>query len=96
MRDGHVDPELKDRDNGSYDTLFASAGREKYVPRAIFADLDPSTIDEIRTGTLRTLYHPDSLVSGKEDAASNYARGHYTVGRDLADTVMERIRRTAG
>jgi hypothetical protein len=38
-------------------------------------------VDEIRTGTYRQLFHPEQLVSGKEDAANNYARGHYTVGK---------------
>ena len=49
--------------------------------RAVFIDLEPTVIDEIRTGTYRQLFHPEQLVSGKEDAANNYARGHYTVGR---------------
>ena len=42
-------------------------------------------VDEIRTGTYRQLFHPEQLVSGKEDAANNYARGHYTVGKSLYD-----------
>ena len=37
-------------------------------------------IDEIRTGTYRQLFHPEQLISGKEDAANNFARGHYTIG----------------
>jgi tubulin alpha len=49
--------------------------------RAVFVDLEPSVVDEIRTGTYRQLFHPEQLVSGKEDAANNYARGHYTVGK---------------
>lgn len=32
------------------------------------------------------------LITGKEDAANNYARGHYTVGREIIDVVMDRIR----
>ena len=36
--------------------------------------------DEVRNGTYRQLFHPEQLISGKEDAANNYARGHYTVG----------------
>jgi hypothetical protein len=50
-------------------------------PRAIFIDLEPTVVDEIRTGTYRHLFHPEQLVTGKEDAANNYARGHYTVGK---------------
>jgi len=49
--------------------------------RAVFIDLEPTVIDEIRTGTYRQLFHPEQLVTGKEDAANNYARGHYTVGK---------------
>ena len=35
------------------------------------------------------------LITGKEDAANNYARGHYTVGREIANFVSDpcRIRR---
>lgn len=36
------------------------------------------------------------LISGKEDAANNYARGHYTIGKEMVDNVMDRIRRVAG
>lgn len=38
------------------------------------------TSDEVRTGTYRQLFHPAQLITGKEDAANNYARGHYTIG----------------
>ena len=38
-------------------------------------------LDEIRTGTYRQLFHPEQMITGKEDAANNYARGHYTVGK---------------
>ena len=33
------------------------------------------------------------MITGKEDAANNYARGHYTVGKEHVDNVMDRIRR---
>lgn len=35
------------------------------------------------------------MITGKEDAANNYARGHYTVGKELIDPVLDRIRRLA-
>merc|ERR1719337_541314 len=58
-------------------------------------DLEPTVIDEVRTGTYRQLYHPEQLISGKEDAANNYARGHYTVGKEIVDLVLDRIRKLA-
>merc|ERR1712203_1178090 len=60
-----------------------------------FIDLDPTVIDETRCGTYRQLYHPEQLINGKEDAANNYARGHYTIGKEVVDLVLDRIRKLA-
>ena len=46
--------------------------------------------DEICTGTRRVLYHPEQMIAGKEDAANNYARGHYTVGKEIIDLVLDK------
>ena len=35
-----------DRQNDSCETFFAETGRKKYVPRAIFVDLEPNVIGE--------------------------------------------------
>lgn len=48
----------------------------------------------MRRGPLRYLFSPSSLVSGKEDASSNFARGYYSIGRELIDLVMDRIRQS--
>ena len=52
-----------------------------------------SVSDEVRTGTYRQLFHPEQLITGKEDAANNYARGHYTIGKEIIDLVLDRIRK---
>lgn len=83
-------------EGGSFETFFTETSGGKYVPRSLFVDLDPSPIDEIRTGSYRQLFHPELLISGKEDAANNYARGHYTIGKEMVDNVMDRIRRVIG
>lgn len=95
--DGKPDPTTKVvGEQGSYETFFSETASGKYVPRSIFCDLDPSPIDEIRTGNYSKLFHPELLISGKEDASNNYARGHYTVGKEMVDSVIDRIRRVAG
>ncbi|CAH1783612.1 unnamed protein product [Owenia fusiformis] len=80
-------------DDDAFNTFFQATRSGKHVPRAIYVDLEPSVIDEVRTGKYKDLFHPDQLVNGKEDAANNYARGHYTVGKELIDLVMDRIRK---
>merc|ERR1711962_306667 len=89
-----TDPAQRPSDD-SFSTFFSETGNGKHVPRAVFLDLEPTVIDEIRTGTYRQLFHPEQMVSGKEDAANNYARGHYTVGKEIIDLVLDRIRKLA-
>ncbi|KAJ9098201.1 Tubulin alpha-1A chain [Naganishia vaughanmartiniae] len=81
--------------NDGFSTFFSETGAGKYVPRSLYVDLEPNVIDEVRNGKYRSLFHPEYMVTGKEDAANNYARGHYTVGKELIDTVLERCRRLA-
>jgi hypothetical protein len=35
------------------------------------------------------------MITGKEDAANNYARGHYTIGKEIIDNTLDRIRKLA-
>ncbi|RZC79842.1 hypothetical protein C5167_042418 [Papaver somniferum] len=79
----------------AFNPFFSETGAGKHVPRAIFVDLEPTVIDEVRTGTYRQLFHPEQLISGKEDAANNFARGHYTIGKEIVDLCPDRIRKLA-
>jgi len=56
-------------------------------------DLEPTVLDDIRKGSYGQMFHPEFLVNGKEDAANNFARGHYTVGKEQMDIVNDRVRR---
>ncbi|KAK9702303.1 alpha-tubulin [Basidiobolus ranarum] len=76
-------------------TFFSETGSGKYVPRTIFVDLEPTVVDEVRTGAYRDLFHPEFLISGNEDAANNYARGHYTIGKEIIDGVVDKVRKLA-
>jgi tubulin alpha len=84
-----------DKETDAFNTFFSETGAGKHVPRAIFVDLEPSVVDEIRTGQYAKLFHPEQLLNGKEDAANNYARGHYTVGKEIVDLTLDRIRKLA-
>lgn len=59
-----------DADKGSTAPFFNETSSGKCVPRSLFVDLEPSTIDEIRTGPYRQLFHPELLLNGKEDASN--------------------------
>ncbi|XP_071517809.1 tubulin alpha-2 chain isoform X2 [Panulirus ornatus] len=92
--DGQMLPEKSAGDcYDSFNTFFTETGSGKHVPRAVFVDLEPSVVDEVRSGIYRQLFHPEQLITGKEDAANNYARGHYTIGKEIVDVVLDRLRK---
>jgi len=98
-KDGiRLDPSSKHtsafQDDGS-STFFSETQAGKLVPRSVYVDLEPTVVDSVKTGEYSKLFHPEQLITGKEDAANNYARGHYTVGKEQIDIALDRIRRLA-
>eukprot|EP00923_Selenidium_pygospionis_P060491 GHVN01106438.1.p1 GENE.GHVN01106438.1~~GHVN01106438.1.p1 ORF type:complete len:490 (-),score=60.67 GHVN01106438.1:2258-3727(-) len=77
----------------SSNAFFMESSAHHYVPRALMVDLEPSVIDEIRAGDYKDLFNPDCMLSGKEDAANNFARGCYSVGKEMVDEVIDGVRR---
>ncbi|CAK0883591.1 unnamed protein product, partial [Prorocentrum cordatum] len=55
----------------------ATGGR--YVPRAVLMDLEPGTMDSVRAGPF--------------GAGNNWAKGHYTEGAELIDSVLDVVRK---
>lgn len=92
--DGEMQERAPQPDN-TFSTFFTETGAGKHIPRAVYVDMEPGVCDEIRVGAYRQLYHPEQIVSGKEDAGNNYARGYYTVGKEIVDLVLDRIRKLA-
>ncbi|WZZ72754.1 hypothetical protein YC2023_084124 [Brassica napus] len=63
----------------AFNTFFSETGAGKHVPHAVFVDLEPTMIDEVRTRTYRQLFHLEQLISGKE-AADNITAVRGTLG----------------
>lgn len=64
----------------------------KYVPRAVLVDLEPGTMDSVRSGPFGQLFRPDNFVFGQSGAGNNWAKGHYTEGAELLDSVIDVVR----
>ncbi|KAI3732328.1 hypothetical protein L1987_63532 [Smallanthus sonchifolius] len=71
----------------------ASCGR--YVPRAVLMDLEPGTMDSLRSGPYGQIFRPDNFVFGQSGAGNNWAKGHYTEGAELIDSVLDVVRKEA-
>jgi len=92
--DGTRDEDTNKDDSSTYFTTFyEETGTGQYVPRNITVDLEPTVVDDVRTGPMSQMFHPEFLLNGKEDAANNFARGHYTVGKEILDQVNDRLRK---
>lgn len=91
--DGSIKNFEKSTVDNCYDTFFFETERGKKIPRATLVDLEPTVIDEVKNGPYKELFHPEQLIRGKEDAANNYARGHYSVGQEIIENVMDHLRK---
>uniref|UniRef100_A0A2K5HJV7 Tubulin/FtsZ GTPase domain-containing protein n=1 Tax=Colobus angolensis palliatus TaxID=336983 RepID=A0A2K5HJV7_COLAP len=56
---------------------------------------DPSQPLTRQHGTSCQIFYPEQLITGKEDAANNYAQGHCTTGKELIDLVLDWIQKPA-
>merc|ERR1711964_504513 len=65
----------------------------KFVPRAILVDLEPGTMDSVRSGPYGGIFRPDNFVFGQSGAGNNWAKGHYTEGAELVDSVLDVVRK---
>lgn len=52
-------------------------------------------MDAVRSGPFGNLFRPDNFVFGQSSAGNNWAKGHYTEGAELVDSVLDVIRREA-
>eukprot|EP00439_Symbiodinium_sp_Y106_P084246 s75_g25.t1 len=75
---------------------FNEATGGRYVPRAVLMDLEPGTMDSVRAGPFGQLFRPDNFVFGQTGAGNNWAKGHYTEGAELIDSVLDVARNGAG
>ncbi|KAJ6747003.1 TUBULIN [Salix koriyanagi] len=74
---------------------YNEAGSGRYVPRAVLMDLEPGTMDSVRSGPYGQIFRPDNFVFGQSGAGNNWAKGHYTEGAELIDSVLDVVRKEA-
>lgn len=80
-------------DDAAAMSAFFSDRDGKYYPRAIMADLDNDSCDNIRYGVNRALYSDDQIVSNGLGGGANFARGCFGAGKGMIDQTIDRIRK---
>merc|ERR1711862_842827 len=57
--------------------------------------INAGTMDSVRAGPFGQLFRPDNFVFGQTGAGNNWAKGHYTEGAELIDSVLDVVRKEA-
>jgi tubulin beta len=52
-------------------------------------------MDAVRAGPYGQLFRPDNFVFGQAGAGNNWAKGHYTEGAEIVDSVLDVVRKEA-
>jgi tubulin alpha len=84
---------VDDGNKESFLCFYEKTSAGQFVPRSLMVDLEPNVIDDVKSSLFAAMFNPEFLLHGKEDAANNFARGHYTVGKEIIDKVNDRLRK---
>nr|XP_055137491.1 tubulin beta-8 chain-like isoform X1 [Symphalangus syndactylus] len=71
----------------------ASSGR--YMPHAVVMDLEPGTMDSVRSRPFGQVFRPDNFIFGQSGAGNNWPNGCYTEGAEVMESVMDVVRKEA-
>ncbi len=55
----------------------------------MLVDLEPGTMDSVRSGPFGQIFRPDNFVFGQSGAGNNWAKGHYTEGTSFSTYDIE-------
>jgi len=53
--------------------LFNEAHNGNFVPRTVFADLDPDSLADVKSDSYGKIFRPEAFVKGSQSAGSIYA-----------------------
>eukprot|EP01084_Bolivina_argentea_P129307 228377_1 len=72
---------------------YSETENMRFIPRACCIDLEPQTLDIIKTSSISALFKPDNMCFGVTGAGNNWAKGHYTEGAEMIDETVDIIRK---
>ncbi|KAF5359340.1 hypothetical protein D9756_003015 [Leucocoprinus leucothites] len=78
------------------DVYFAEVqhgSQTRYVPRSVQVDLEAGVCNKIKSGPLGPLFRPDTFLSADVGAGNNWAKGYYTEGAELVDSILDVVRK---
>jgi tubulin beta len=62
---------------------------------AVLVDLEPATMDSIRADPYGKLFRPDNFIFAQSGAGNAWAKGYYTEGAELVESILDVVRKEA-
>lgn len=75
---------FKETDNGT-----------RYRPRVVLVELETGVMDTVRSSSHGQMFDANSFVFGQNGSQNNWAKGHYTEGAELIDSVLDCVHHEA-
>jgi len=95
LNDGHFIGNNANQQLERINVYYNQVSDSRYVPRAVLIDLEPGVLDAIKGSNIGKLFKPDNFVFAQSGAGNNWAKGHYTEGAELIDSVLDVVRNEA-
>ncbi|EMD31281.1 hypothetical protein CERSUDRAFT_119830 [Gelatoporia subvermispora B] len=89
------DPLQLERVGVLFNEVDLPGSKIKYVPRSVQIDLEAGVCNRIRSSSIGSLFRPDTFLTGTTGAGNNWAKGFYTEGAELVDSILEIVRKQA-
>ena len=67
---------------------YSEAYGGKYVPRSVMVDVEPGTMDCVKSSPYGAMYRPDNFVFGQNGAGNNWAKGIYIYKKQVLHAVL--------
>jgi len=91
---GKITSTSKTNENMHTNVLFNNIMKtDKFVPRAVFLDLEPSCIENIQSGECGKLFDVSNFCYAKEGAGGNWQKARNGIGAEIQDKAMDIIRK---
>ncbi|KAF9532700.1 beta-tubulin 2 tubb2 [Crepidotus variabilis] len=96
-KSGHytgVDPLQLQRAGVYFDEITGGTSNStRYVPRSVQIDLETGVCNALKSSSIGGLFRPDTFLNAESGAGNNWAKGYYTEGAELVDSILDIIRK---
>ena len=78
--------------DNSFHCFYEETDEKRFIPRNLMIDLESEAINNITKSKYGNLFNSEYVLSGKDGADGCFARGYFSVGKQIFDKVYDKLR----